>query len=499
MAGRMPETPPAAAPATAARTRRGWVVGAVMLAMLLASLDMTIVGTAMPSIVADLKGLSIYSWVFSAYLLTSTTPIPIYARLADMYGRKRLFLIGVGVFLLGSGLSATSRNMPELIAFRALQGVGAAGVLPVALTIVGDLFSLEQRARIQGLFSAVWGLSAVLGPLLGAVIVEHTSWRWVFGINLPVGLLVLAIVSRSFHERLAPRPHRIDWTGTVWLTFAVSLLLLGLVESGPGAVTAIVAALVLLAGFGWWERRAAEPVLPLYLLGERFLGLTNALNLAAGMVMFALISYLPLYVQGARGLPPMAAGQAITPMMVGWPLAATVAAPLLLRVGYRPVTVLGGVLIAGGYALAVSRLAGSGLYAGMFLLGTGLGFTMTTLLVVAQSAVPWDRRGTVTGAMSFFRTIGGAVGVAVAGALLNRGLARGAAGLPLPPHTRVSTLVGALTAPTGAPALPAAVDDALRQLLARTLAGIFHAGLGLAALALILTLLLPAAPAGPDA
>lgn len=406
-----------------------WIVVTVMLAMMLAALDMTIVGTAMPSIINDLHGLATYSWVFSAYLLTSTVPVPIFSKLADMYGRKRFFLIGAAIFTLGSLLCGLAVNMPELIAFRAVQGLGAAGVLPIALTIVGDVFTLEQRARIQGFFSAVWGVSAVLGPLLGAVIVEYFDWRLVFYINVPIGILVMIVLTLSFREELSAKKHRLDWLGTALLSVGVTALLLALVQDSnnllsPMAISLFILTLACLIAFAWWERRAAEPVLPGVLFQQRVLVASNGVNLFAGAVMFGLISYLPLFVQGVQGGSPTLAGRAITPMLIGWPLAALISGPILLRTGFRLISIVGGLLIAFGSAILVIAINSDQITmdTALFLIGVGLGLSLTSLLIATQNAVPWNVRGAVTGSSQFFRTIGGSIGVALMGAVLNHQL-----------------------------------------------------------------------------
>jgi EmrB/QacA subfamily drug resistance transporter len=405
--------------------------------MMMAALDMTIVSTAMPSIVSSLHGATLYSWIFSIYLLTSTTPIPLYGKLADMYGRKRLFIVGVVLFTVGSLLSAFSHTMMQLIIFRALQGLGAAGVLPIALTIVGDLFTLQQRARIQGILSATWGLSAIVGPLLGAFIVENMSWRWVFGINIPIGAAVLVILFTSFHEKVVLHPHHLDWFGTAALTSGITVFLIGLIQlsnqkSGEASLFEIAIGLLILAGFILWEKRVSEPILPLSLFQDRLLGMANAVNFLGGMILFGLISYVPLFVQGVLAQSPTQAGRAITPMMFGWPLAALFTGYLILRFGMRIVNIAGGVLIATGTILIAYSIHLSlwRIDLGMLIIGAGMGLTLTGLLLVVQNAVPWNQRGVVTGASQFFRTIGGTVGVALMGTLLNHTLSQQIARMP---------------------------------------------------------------------
>ncbi len=451
---------------TASKT---WIVITVMLAMMLAALDMTIVGTAMPSIISDLHGLAIYSWVFSAYLLASTVPVPIFSKLADIYGRKKLFIVGTFIFTIGSLLCGLSSNMIELIIFRAVQGLGAAGVLPIALTIIGDVFTLEQRARIQGLFSGVWGVSAVVGPLLGALIVEHSNWRWVFDLNVPIGILVILILWIAFKEEIHSTKHRLDWNGTILLSVGVTTMLLALVSHISRGDTILLSLItgITLIGFIWWERRAAEPVLPGVLFQNRMVVVSNSVNFFAGAVMFGLISYVPLYVQGVLGGSPTLAGQAITPMLIGWPLASLIAGPIFVRIGFRLLGIVGGVLIASGSGLLISshQFEEWIMNISLFAIGIGMGLSLTGLLIAAQNVVPWNLRGTVTGASQFFRTIGGSIGVALMGAVLNDQLALRTL------HGKSAVNAGQVTADLLSSHARSALNPGLRHFFAHVLGG----------------------------
>lgn len=455
-----------------------WVVTAILLAMVLTALDMTIVGTAMPSIIRDLHGVTIYSWVFSAYLLTSTTPVPVYSKLADMYGRKPLFIAGASIFTAGSVLCGSADSMTQLIIYRAIQGLGAAGVLPIALTIVGDIFTLEQRSRVQGLFSAVWGVSAVIGPLLGAWIVQNTSWRWVFNINLPIGIVVLGILIFAFKEKMERHPHRVDWLGTFSLSIGVTLGLVALIQNQWGLTARIgvgLISLAILAIFGWWETKAQEPIVPFVLYRDRFILFGTSVNLFAGMVMFGLISYMPLYVQAVKAGSPTAAGQAITPMLVGWPLAAFLIGPLVKRFSYRNVALLGGALLVLGSILIIhnASLPEWSLVVGMFLIGAGMGFSLTGLLIGLQSSVPWNMRGVVTGSTQFFRTIGGSIGVAVMGSVFNSVLATGAKTHPLLQGYPGASITQILLTPRMRGHLPANVLSLMTHIVQKALYDVF--------------------------
>ena len=411
------------------RRSRVLVTAALMLCMFLAALDGTIVATAVPTIVGDLGGLSRYSWIFSAYLLTSTVTVPLYGRLADLFGRRRVLLFGVAVFLLGSALCGAAQSMDQLIAFRALQGIGAGAVLPIAITVVGDIYSAQQRARMQGMFAAVWGVASVVGPLLGGLLVDHVSWRWIFEVNLPAGAVGTVLLVLFLRERITSRPHRIDYEGTVLLTAGTTALLFALVRGGVDAswgsvqiIGLLVGAAVLLAAFVVWERRAKEPIIPPVLLRERLIVVALVLSGTGGMLMFGATAFLPLFVQGTLGGSATNAGLVLTPLSLGWVAAATIGGRVMIRTGYRPLVLTGVTLMAIGVALLLPLSAGSGqgqAEVAMVVLGLGLGSANTALVVSVQASVPWSLRGAATGQVQFMRTIFGALGVAAVGAVFN--------------------------------------------------------------------------------
>lgn len=413
------------------------VTAGVMLATFLAALDTTVVGTAMPTIIGTLGGLGLYSWVFSAYLLTSTTTVPVYGRLSDMYGRKPIFAIGAVLFLGGSALCGAASSMEQLIVFRAIQGLGAGAVLPVSMTVVGDIYPVQQRAQIQGLFSAVWGVSAILGPTVGGVIVDSISWRWVFYINIPFGIFSILLFYLFLHETVARRKHSIDYMGAVWLSVAISVLLLGLLELGEPALpvppwSLIAVSLVMLVLFVRREMSASEPLLPLTLFRNRVVSVSNAANFVIGAVLIGLNSYLPPFVQGVMGGTAVNAGIALMPMSIGWPVGSTVSGRLILRFGYRPIVVIGTALVLVGSILTLFITQGTSLYfimVTMTVIGLGMGFGATSFLVAVQSAVGWGERGIATASVQFFRTMGSTIGVALMGALMNATLAPGLAGI----------------------------------------------------------------------
>ena len=406
------------------------VIIALMLGMTLAALDTTIVGTAMPSIVGKLGGFDLYSWVFSAYLLTSTTTVPIYGKLADLYGRKPLFLIGTGLFLLGSIASGTAQSMEQLILFRALQGLGAGAVQPLVLTIIGDIFELRERARVQGFFSGVWGLASVVGPAAGGLIVDHVSWRWVFFINVPFGLLSGILLFFAFKEKVEQhsRP-KLDYAGTAALTGSIVALLFALLQGGsswawisPQSLSLFAVFAVLLVYFIWLEKRAPEPILPLTLFKNRIIAVASLGGLILGVTMFGITTYVPLFVQGVKGGSATDAGIVLTPLLFSWPVASVVSGKLVLQFGYRKVAVMGAFLTTVGVALLLFFNQGTGLVlivVSMLLIGTGLGLSSTAFVLSVQNAVPWNLRGVATASTQFVRTIGGTIGVAFMGTILN--------------------------------------------------------------------------------
>lgn len=408
---------------------RALILGATLLATFLTAMEATVVSTAMPTIIGELRGLNLYAWVFSAYLLTSTATVPLYGRLADMVGRKPVFIAGITLFLLGSALSGAAQSMPQLILFRAVQGLGAGAVQPIIFTIVGDLFSLEERARVQGFFSAVWGASSVAGPALGAIITETIGWRWIFYINLPFGLAATALLAWSLHERKPERRHRLDYVGAAVLTGGVTILLLGLLGSGEGGglnPPLIAAGVALLIAFALIESRVPEPILPIDLFRSAAIAVPCLAGLVTGIVQFALPSYLPLFVQGVQLGTAGDAAKPLGAIATAWTVAAFLSPRLLLRVGFRAVAVGGMALIALGTAALLLYRSGTPIWlmvVNTAVVGLGLGFASNATLIAAQNAVGWERRGVVTASVQFTRTMGGTLGIAVLGAILNARLA----------------------------------------------------------------------------
>jgi EmrB/QacA subfamily drug resistance transporter len=415
------------------RSERGPVLLAVMLSTALVAIDSTILATAVPAVVDDLGGFTQFPWLFSIYLLTQAVTVPVYAKVADQYGRKPVMLVGIGLFVLGSVLCGLAWSMGSLIAFRAVQGLGAGAVQPMSMTIVGDSYSLAERARVQGYLASVWAVSAVVGPTMGGVFADYLSWRWIFFVNLPLGAIAGLMIWRSLHEQVERRAHRIDYAGSILLTGGAVALLLALLEGGVrwawGSGTSVglfAAAAVLLAGFVVVEQRASEPVLPLWLFRHRVVVAAMVTSLVVGVLMMGLSSYVPLYAQGVLGYGAVIAGFALAAMTLGWPLAASNSGRLYLTLGFRATMLIGGVISAAGASLLL--LIGPGtsillLALPCFVMGVGFGLVASPSVIAAQSSVTWADRGVATGSAMFARSVGSAVGVAVFGALVNHQVA----------------------------------------------------------------------------
>jgi EmrB/QacA subfamily drug resistance transporter len=416
------------------RSERGPVLAALMLCTGLVALDSTIIATAVPSIVRDLGGFSQFPWLFSIYLLTQAVTVPLYGKFADLFGRKPVMFFGIAVFLLGSVLCGFAWSMPALIAFRALQGIGAGAIQPMSMTIAGDLYTVEERAKVQGYLASVWGIAAVLGPTLGGVFSQYASWRWIFFVNLPLGAVAAFVLARRFHEKVSRRAsHRIDYTGAALLTVGCSMLILGLLEGGVAwawtslpSVLIFVVAVVLLVAFVLVELRTAEPILPLWVFRRRVLAGGSLAAFAVGALMIGLSSYVPTFVQGVLGTGALVAGFALAALTVGWPLAATFAGRIYIRIGFRDTALIGSSIVLVGAVLCALLPEHAHVWqagAACFVVGLGLGLTASPTLVAAQSVVGWDRRGVVTGTNMFSRSMGSAVGAAVFGAIANATLA----------------------------------------------------------------------------
>lgn len=469
------------------------VTAGIMLSLFMASMEATVISTAMPTIVSQLGGLEIYSWAFSLYMLTSTTSVPIYGKLSDMFGRRPVYLASMLLFLFGSLLCGLAQNMEQLIAFRAVQGLGAGGVMPLTFIIIGDIFSFEQRARMQGLFSGVWGVSSIVGPLLGGFLVDQISWHWVFFVNLIPGLIALGLVWFSLQDRVRDPERRlsVDYAGAVLLSVAVICLLLGLAELGtPQGGGLLVIAALLLALLFWVETRAADPILPLRLARERLFGIATLHGVLSGWAMFGVLSFVPLFVQAVLGTSATEAGSTLTPMMLGWVASSIVGSRLLLRMGYRTVALAGMVLLTlGSFLLAqaddsTTRLQ---LMLNLGLMGVGMGLSIPPFLIAVQSAVAKRDLGTATSTLQFSRSIGGTLGVSVMGVVLASRLSGALNTSGLDPNAiSLNSLLDPL-----AGASAGALSEPLRVALAVSIQGVFLIAFIAAALGLVATLFAP--------
>jgi len=472
------------------------VLGGLMAGMFLAALDQSIVGTALPRIVSDLGGLDQLSWVVTAYLLTSTAATPLWGKISDLYGRRPIFQAAIVIFLLGSVLAGLSQNMPQLIAFRALQGIGGGGLMAIAFAVIGDIIPPRERGRYQGWFGAVFGVSSVAGPLLGGWFTDGPGWRWIFYINLPIGIAALVVTSLALKLPSVRREHTIDYLGAALIVAAVSSLLLYLDWAGkefgwtaPGALALAATAAILGALFVAVEVRAKEPIIPLGLFRNRVFAVGNAYAFLAGVAMFGALIFMPLYLQAVKGLSPTESGLAMLPAVAGIFTTAIGSGQLITRTGrYKIYPILGAAILVGALLL-LSRLQVATPFwqtaVALFTFGAGLGFTMQTITVAVQNAVAFRDLGAATSAVTFFRSLGGAIGAAVFGAVLSSRLAAylaaGFGGAP------AGTGGGAVDANNvqAIQALPEPVKGIVLQAFTHALTDVFLAGVPFVALALV--------------
>lgn len=439
-------------------TQRRWILAALMMTVMLAAMDITIVATAIPQIVGDLGGFALFTWVFSIYLLAQTVTIPIYGKLADTFGRKPILIIGTVVFLAGSIASALAWDMVTLIMFRGLQGLGAGSIMATVNTLAGDLYSVRERARVQGWLSSVWGVAALVGPLLGGAFAEYASWRWIFLINVPIGVLSIALIVRFLHETPSQRRHRIDYAGAGLMLLAGASLIFGLLQGGQAwpwlsmqsfVVFSLAAALI--AATVAVERRASEPIMPGWLWRKRVLAGTNLAMIGMGLAMIGPSTYLPIFGQSVLGLGAIAAGFVLASMSIGWPVASSLSGHLSLRIGFRDAALMGAVLVVlacVGFLLLPYPTSVWLVVLDQIVLGAGFGLLSTPLLVGVQSTITRRDRGVVTGANIFSRYLGQSLGAAIFGAIFNSSVANELARAPerlrlhLPQH--VDAVIGAL-------------------------------------------------------
>ena len=471
------------------KTNRPLVLASVMAAMFMIAIEATIVSTAMPQIAGQLGDLHLYAWVFSAFLLTQTATTVVFGKLSDLYGRRPVLLVGIAVFLVGSLLCGFAWSMPSLIVFRLIQGIGAGAIQPIGITVVGDLYSAHERGKIQGYLASVWGISSVLGPLAGGLIIQHVSWAWIFWINLPIGIIAAVGFVLFLHEGVERQTRSIDVAGAALFTVAIASLMMALTEAGTSEAATLWPALVFVLAsvlFVLQERRAADPMLDFGLWAQRPIATANAATLLSGMAIIGLTTFLPMFVQGVMRQSPLVAGFALTMMVFGWPIGATLAARNFVRFGLRPTLLFGAVLLPlGAVAFLVLGAASSPVVAGLgsTVMGFGMGFLSTAAIVIIQDSVAWAQRGSATASNIFSRNLGSTLGATVLGTVLNYGLAHPVAG----PAVSSDQLRRLLDAPDSLAGAADAVRGALGESLHVTFWGIF----AIAVLTLLLSLLVP--------
>lgn len=437
--------------------KRNYILVALMLTMMLAAMDTTIVSTAIPQIVSDLGGFTKFSWVFSIYLLAQTVTIPVYGKLSDIYGRKKILLIGVFIFLLGSAASAGSWDINSLIVFRGFQGLGAGSIMATVNTIAGDIYTVKERAKIQGWLSSIWGISAVIGPAVGGALAEYVNWRWIFIINLPIGVLSIVFLILFFKEKVKPKRSKIDYKGSILILLAVGLLIVYLLEGGqiwpwfslPSALFLGLIAFLIFFVFRV-EKNAVDGILPPWIWRNRTLSSVNLAMVIMGIVMMAPETFLPTFLQGSLGLSIIVSGFILGSMSISWPTASALSGKLYLKIGFRNTALIGTIIIVisfAGFLLIPAPQSIALVVADQFLLGAGFGLLSTPTLVGIQFMVGWEQRGVVTGLNVFCRNLGQSLGAAIFGAIFNNSFNKQMEGASEALRTSAANLFQVLNSP----------------------------------------------------
>ncbi|MET3291996.1 UNVERIFIED_CONTAM: EmrB/QacA subfamily drug resistance transporter [Brevibacillus sp. OAP136] len=415
------------------------VLIALLVSTFLTAIESTVVSTAMPKIVRDLGESQYLSWIFSIYLLTMAVTTPIYGKLADLFGRKRVFMVGTGIFLVGSLLCGLSGSMFQLMIFRAVQGLGAGAVQPITMTILGDIFNQQERAKVMGLVSSMWGMAGIVGPLVGGFFVDYVSWHWIFYMNIPIGLASILLLAKFFSEKIVPKKINVDYLGASLFTISVSLFLYLLLAGGEGKQSAwdgnslilLVISIAVFIGFLFVERRVPEPMLPMSLYKSKLNVFSQAVGFTQSILLIGAGAYLPLWIQDIHGHSATYAGFALLPESIGWLIAASFGGRLMLKRGYKLVSMIGAVflIIAGIWLATVTPETPEWVIpAVIFVMGLGFGASFTAMTIAVQSSVSWQQRGVATGTLQFMRTMGQTVGVAILGVALNVFVSKGSEG-----------------------------------------------------------------------
>lgn len=406
------------------------IIIALVIATFLAAIEVTVISTAMPVITRDLGGLDLISWVFAIYLLTYAVMTPIFGKLADLYGRKKIFITGATLFLIGSALCGLSQSMEQLIMFRAIQGIGAGALMPMTFTIVGDVFSYEKRAKAQAIIGSIWGIAGIFGPLVGGFFVDFLTWHWIFYINIPFGLVAMYLIGKNLEEKIEKRKRSIDYGGAITFIIGMSALLYALLSGGSeiawndkSMIYLFGVAFVFIITFIVIQLKVKEPMIPFHLFKNRYLLIANLCGLLLGSILIGLTAYLPLWVQGVLELAATSSGLTLIPMSIGWPLGAYLSGQFIVRLGTKPISLTGVSLIAvGTFALTfiTNTTSNVTLIVIMFIVGLGFGLAMTIFAVIVQSSVDWNNRGTAASTNAFLRTLGQTLGITILGTVLNQ-------------------------------------------------------------------------------